>query len=224
MVIYKVAIIFIVRYYNTEIFMISQEHDIVPSKYADVVINVVAGDSIEAFILKGEMDGVALLESDVGYAHRFCVVLAALLREDSLIRTRPDVASHYSRLRIPFGACDGQCAAAAAHVQTAAAVRELHICGRPLDDLPGQLPLPIIGKRPVQDIHPDCQHAEDKGGHSQNDQKDVFQRSHLHEAVHDPSGDQSNCSPAQKAAHHAFGYPIFIIRLHLMFRIFSCHN
>ena len=32
MVIYKVAIIFIVRYYNIEIFMISQEHDIVPSK------------------------------------------------------------------------------------------------------------------------------------------------------------------------------------------------
>ena len=53
---------------------------------ADVVINIVAGDGIEAFVFKGQTDRISFFKADIGDAFGFRIVLAALLRKDRLVR------------------------------------------------------------------------------------------------------------------------------------------
>ena len=89
---------------------------------ANVVINIVAGDGIEAFVFKGQTDRISFFKADIGDAFGFRIVLAALLRKDRLVRAGPDIAAHHGRFWIPLRRGDRQCAAAAAYVKAGSAI------------------------------------------------------------------------------------------------------
>ncbi len=64
---------------------------------ADVVIDIVAGDRVEALIHKLKPAGITLLETDVRYPLCLCVFFAACLAEGGIFRT-PAVPSFYNLL------------------------------------------------------------------------------------------------------------------------------
>ena len=128
----------------------------------NVVINVVAGDSIKAFIFIRQMDRVALLKPAVRDTFRHRVVLAAFLCELGLIRTGPDITAHHRRLRVPLCTGDGQRAAAAANIQPDTPIRQFYVFCGTFNDRLCQLPLSVIVKRPVQRAHPHCKKQQDQ--------------------------------------------------------------
>ena len=60
---------------------------------ADVVINIVAGDGIEAFVFKWQTDRIAFFKADIGNAFGFRIVFTVILRiEEDIGDSLPDAA------------------------------------------------------------------------------------------------------------------------------------
>lgn len=90
----------------------------------NVVVHKVAGHRIKGFIWKIQLSRIASAKRHIVNAFKARVVLTNLAAVGIVFA--PKVHAHHSCLGILFRAGDGQCAAATADIQAAAALRQLH--------------------------------------------------------------------------------------------------
>ena len=160
------------------------------------------------------MHGVALFKAHVAHTFRSGVFFAALFRKDCLVSAAPDIAADHFCLGISFRGCNGQRAAAAAHVQARAAVGKRHKVRRPVDDRFGKLTISVIIESPVQGAHPDREEQQRRRSGPKSHGAELPRRS-LEDLVicAEERKQRSGCGcPGRETDHHALGHPVFIIR------------